>query len=399
MLFTRRVFCSSRHTVCVNAAGQALERFPSFSRTSISVRNQSRYTSTAAVEPVPVAPGDLPEELQAHQVSFDFDNIPVIDLGKAEQGAAARSSLLSELRRATEEIGFMTVINHGVPFETKEAMLTKSREFFNLPQEMKDPFKQDRETVAGYVQNGMEHLGNIHKGDTSGRTDCKETFDMSMFEYAPENEHADAWRWQSKESFPERDVPGFTHAMETYQAAALTLGMHLVDLIGEALFCSNSTAHNGKSKILWNACHRKTVCHHRLLHYPPLRNYTSEISTGAHIDYGLLTILATDAVSGLQVLNSKKNLWIHVFPCADGLVINFGHMLSAWTGGRAKAAVHRVVNVHAGKPRFSSPFFFRPALNTVLNPRDFDPEAEISTTTCREVLKMFYERSSLLTKT
>ena len=90
------------------------------------------------------------------------------------------------------------------------------------------------------------------------------------------------------------------------------------------------------------------VSHHRLLHYPPLQNYTSEISAGAHIDYGLLTILATDAVSGLQVLNSKKNAWIHVPPREDGLVINFGHMLSEWTGGRAKATVHRVVNAHAG---------------------------------------------------
>ena len=282
-------------------------------------------------------------------------------------------------------------------------MLEKSQEFFSLSQEKKNPFQQDRAAAIGYISTGMESLNNIHKGDTAGRTDCKEAFDMSTYEDAPENRVEGAWRWKQgqQQRFPELEVPGFTRAMETYQTAVLALGMHLVGLIGEALFPSTEDTTDedeDKSKILWNACDRKTVNHHRLLHYPPLSNFDTEISTGAHIDYGLLTVLATDAVSGLQVLNAKRNVWIHVPPREDGLVINFGHMLSTWTGGRAKAAVHRVVNVYDGKRRFSSPYFFRPALNTVLNPTDFDPEAEADSVTCRDVLEMFYTRSSLLQK-
>ena len=93
----------SHGAACFRFRDQPPRAVSSLSRTNILERNRARQSSSAAV---PVAPGDIPPELQAHTVSADFDHIPIIDVGKAAQGAEARADLLSELRRATEEIGF-----------------------------------------------------------------------------------------------------------------------------------------------------------------------------------------------------------------------------------------------------------------------------------------------------
>ena len=137
------------------------------------------------------------------------------------------------------------------------------------------------------------------------------------------------------------------------------------------------------------------MCHHRILHYPPLKDFENEISIGAHVDYGFLTILATDMVGGLQVLNSKKNVWVHVPPIENSFIINFGDMLARWTNNLIKATVHRVVNV-SGQERYSSPFFLRPSLSTVLNPKVHGGEDE--EVTCKQVLEGYYKTANLLKK-
>lgn len=189
--------------------------------------------------------------------------------------------------------------------------------------------------------------------------------------------------------------------MEMYQTQVLTLGLDLLALIGKALNLPDPN-------VIKNTCDDgAAVCHHRILHYPPLKDYHNEISIGAHVDYGFLTILATDLVGGLQVLNAKKQRWIHVPPRKNSFVINYGSMLAHWTKNKIPATVHRVVNLTT-RERYSSPFFLRPGLGTVLDPRAFDSDFVLNgnssddgsakAATCEEVLAGFYQRANLLKK-
>ncbi len=111
----------------------------------------------------------------------------------------------------------------------------------------------------------------------------------------------------------------------------------------------------------------------RLLHYPPgaaarmgaarkLDTPLGErwVMTGAHTDSGFVTLLWQDLTGGLQA-RAPSGEWIDVPPSEGGIVVNFGQLLSDWTGGRIKATEHRVYGGLA--ERFSVPFFFEPAVD------------------------------------
>ena len=84
----------------------------------------------------------------------------------------------------------------------------------------------------------------------------------------------------------------------------------------------------------------------RLAHYPDVPNPSGQLRFGAHVDtYGLgMLILDPEHPEGLQVL--VKSLhgeeWIDVPYIENSIVINVGALLSRWTGGLWKAAIHRV---------------------------------------------------------
>jgi len=60
---------------------------------------------------------------------------------------------------------------------------------------------------------------------------------------------------------------------------------------------------------------------------------------GAHTDYGVLTVLATDNNPGLQIYTEGK--WSHVKPVPGTFVINLGDMLERC------AAAHHAANISA----------------------------------------------------
>ena len=59
---------------------------------------------------------------------------------------------------------------------------------------------------------------------------------------------------------------------------------------------------------------------------------------GAHTDWGVLTVLATDENPGLQIFTEGK--WAHVKPVPATFVINLGDMLE-------RCAAHHAVIVNA----------------------------------------------------
>ena len=77
--------------------------------------------------------------------------------------------------------------------------------------------------------------------------------------------------------------------------------------------------------------------------------------TDPHTDYGLITLLATDGVAGLEV-RPRGGDWTMVDAPARSLIVNLGDMLARWTNDRYVSTPHRV----------SAPPLERPLLGAVL---------------------------------
>jgi isopenicillin N synthase-like dioxygenase len=94
---------------------------------------------------------------------------------------------------------------------------------------------------------------------------------------------------------------------------------------------------------------------------PPL---PGQLRSGAHTDYGSITILnGEDLPGGLQV-RTRSGGWIDVRTPPDHFVVNIGDLMMRWTNDRWLSNLHRVVNppLADGRhpPRLSIAFFNHP---------------------------------------
>ncbi|KZV25553.1 putative 2-oxoglutarate-dependent dioxygenase [Dorcoceras hygrometricum] len=82
---------------------------------------------------------------------------------------------------------------------------------------------------------------------------------------------------------------------------------------------------------------------------------------GAHTDFGLITLLATDDVVGLQICKDKDanpQIWEYVPPLKGAFIVNLGDMLERWSNCTFRSTLHRVVCT--GQERYSIAYFVEP---------------------------------------
>src|SRR5207245_1976577 len=101
--------------------------------------------------------------------------VPVIDLGPFLSGAAAEPPAVARaIARACEDIGFFTIVGHGVDAGLVRAMYDVSRAFFDLPLDDKQRVRRPTpEQSRGYIGVGEE---NLAYGVGTATTDLKEFF-------------------------------------------------------------------------------------------------------------------------------------------------------------------------------------------------------------------------------
>jgi isopenicillin N synthase-like dioxygenase len=74
----------------------------------------------------------------------------------------------------------------------------------------------------------------------------------------------------------------------------------------------------------------------RAINYPAQTEapLPGQLRAGAHSDYGTLTILLSENVTGgLQVLD-KSGVWLDVVSSPGAFVVNIGDMMQVWTNDR-----------------------------------------------------------------
>ena len=271
-------------------------------------------------------------------------DVPVVDLRAltATGDAAALASVAEVVDRACREVGFFSVVNHGVDIALVERLAALARTFFDLPTE-------EKEAVA-MVRGGTAWRGwfPLHGELTSGVADHKEGYYFGR-ELGPDDPRvAQGLPLHGANLFPRAPVAMRATVLE-YLDALEALGQQLTRIISIGLGLGP-----GELPARW---FRDPVTLLRLFRYPPADDAVTAPGVGQHTDYGFLTLLWQDQEGGLEVKTDDG--WVEVAPRADAFVCNIGDMLDRLTAGRYRSTPHRVRSPEA-RDRMAIPFFFDP---------------------------------------
>ena len=274
--------------------------------------------------------------------------IPTVDLSKFKSGdPELKAEFVRNIGKAFHEVGFVAVVNHGVPQDLIDRFFNASHDFFALPVDVK--LKAHLKGMAGqrgYTAFGVEHAKQ------SQVADLKEFFQIGQ-----QVEDGDPVKEEYPPNVEVPELPIFTKLGRDLYVSFEEAGNFLLQAI--ALFLNLDENYfqphikNGNSIL-------------RAIHYPPItQEPKSAIRAEEHEDIDLITLLVGASADGLQLLNEDGE-WVPIKATAGAIVINVGDMLQRLTNNYLKSTTHRVVNPPREKwsqPRLSIPFFLHPRSN------------------------------------
>ncbi len=268
-----------------------------------------------------------------------FTQIPVIDFAPFLEGTATeRQAVVEQIYAACHEVDFMYLRNIGIPKSLLANLLDQSKQFFDLPIEVKEQMARSSETNCGYVGMQKERL------DPKNPWDLKEAFNMGI---------QSVWL-PHQEVF--RDV-----VTEFYRLCTTDVAPNILRAFAIAL--------NQPEEFFTNKHSRHYFL--RMLHYPPIHQSPEpgQLRAGEHSDYGSITLLLQDGVGGLEV-QTRQGDWIAAPPIEDTIVVNVGDAMQRWTDDRLSSTPHRVavpLGADSQRSRYSIALFCDP-----------DPDVEIA---------------------
>ncbi len=264
---------------------------------------------------------------------MSFEKIPTIRLSDGVFKNA------EALRRARYGFVYLDPYPSALLRETMREAFARAEEFFarDIDEKMKCATKSGR----GYTREGAETLDV----ESSTSVDAKEGFYVGP----------DGAPWPD-------DFDEFRAAVEDYYDYAHRIARALLPTFAFALGLEYDYFDED-----FGFSH---ACVLRLLRYAPTPSKVDEgkFACGAHTDYGLFTLLATDSVPGLQVFDSETNEWIPVRPPREDMfVLNVGDLMQFWSDGAFKSTKHRVV-MDGDRERYSMAFFVEPNHACIITP-------------------------------
>lgn len=298
-------------------------------------------------------------------VEIDRD-IPCIDLTDFDE---RRPEIDDAIWRASAEIGFFQVVNHGIDAATVDRAFELAERFFALDD-------QAKATVARPEKSNSGWESKTQKRPSTGTLDQKESYQITTS------------RMDELELWPDDLlVPGFRSELEDFERANWRLAMRLLGCFARKL---------GFDADFFTAAHDPSSPHYqstlRLLHYfalTPEEAATGLWRAGAHTDYDCLTLLhQRPGQRGLQLCPGAEADpstrggaplgWTSVEPTKDTITCNIGDMLKRWSDDHLKSTLHRVRTPKGDEDlgaRFSIAFFAQANRDAVIQGpnRRYDP--------------------------
>ncbi|XP_042407810.1 2-oxoglutarate-Fe(II) type oxidoreductase hxnY-like [Zingiber officinale] len=258
---------------------------------------------------------------------------------------------VSLLKQACLDSGFFYVVDHGIDKKLMEEVFAQSKFFFDLPLDEKMKLLRNKKS-RGYTPTLDETLDP----DNQISGDYKEGYYIGV-EVSEDDPQAEK-PFYGPNLWPPADLlPGWRETMEIYHKEALRVAQAVARIIARAL---DLDADFFDSPVMLG----EPIATLRLLHYEgKITNPEKGIfGAGAHSDYGLLTLLATDDVIGLQICKDKDarpQVWEYVEPLSGAFIVNLGDMLERWSNGIFRSTLHRVIL--DGRERYSIAYFVEPS--------------------------------------
>lgn len=272
-------------------------------------------------------------------------SIPQVDLSLFIEGSKnEKLQFVQDLGKAFEDIGFVSVVNHGISDNLVTNFYSTVHQFFALPKDVKLQYEdKDSAGQSGYTSFGKEHAKHSDVGDLKEfwQFNQPNTSDDKIGQSIPKNPHV-------------KELPVFNEiGIELYKEFE-DAGRFLLRAI--ALYLNQDEFYfdeliEGGTSIL------------RAIFYPPIKSDPGKaVRAEEHEDINLITLLVGASAEGLQVLPKGED-WLPIHTGEGQIVVNVGDMLQRLTNGQLKSTTHRVVNPPKekwGEPRLSIPFFLHP---------------------------------------
>ena len=259
-----------------------------------------------------------------------FDSIPEIDIGPLfEDDTDAWLPVADAIAAASSTVGFFYISGHGLSPALLAKTFATSRRFFDLPMERKQAVSiLNSDKMRGYTGLLDENTDPDNDGDLHEAFDLAQDFAADSPEVA-----ADTYGWAVNQ-WP--DLDGFRPQIVEYYDAIVSLASVLYR--GFALSLGLAPDH-------FDPMLDRPIGELRLLKYPPqpADDERKVLGIGAHSDYDVFTILATDDNPALEIMSPTGD-WIPAPPIAGSLLVNCGDLLQRWTNDIYRSAMHRVIN-------------------------------------------------------
>jgi isopenicillin N synthase-like dioxygenase len=263
--------------------------------------------------------------------------IPVIDFAGYLSGEpASKAGTAARIRGAFEEFGFLYLRGHGLPSRILDDVFAQSCAFFDLPPETKA-------RASGYSPPGYSAL------DPTRPADLKEAF------RARYDRELSPTHWPA-------ELAGFAAAVEGFHLAGADLARQVMHAIALSL---------GLAEDYFDAAHAPHCGQTHLLHYPPLRAPAGpgQFRSGAHTDYGTLTLLFHHADAGGLEIQRPDETWVPAPSLPGAVIVNAADLLARWTNDQFRSVRHRVVlpeGALATRSRYSAVRFCEPRYDAVI---------------------------------
>ncbi|KQK08219.1 1-aminocyclopropane-1-carboxylate oxidase homolog 1 [Brachypodium distachyon] len=256
--------------------------------------------------------------------------IPTVDL------ALPHSATMPLVRAAARSCGFFLVTNHGVDAAVGSAV-SAVRAFHEQPLATRSAFYSP--TPVGSVT-----YSTIPIHPAAGTN-------INEIAILP-------WRDTLQARFGPPPAPELgklpascRDALEEYQKVMAGFGKEVAGLLSEALGVGAGRVESAMGVEGWMmACH----------YYPPCPEPSRVTGGIEHTDPSLFTVLAQDAVGGLQV-RLRDGRWADVPPVPGALLVNIGDVLKVVSNDEYTSVEHRVAIKSSQDARVSIALFFNPA--------------------------------------
>ncbi|KAL7254079.1 hypothetical protein ACSBR1_008472 [Camellia fascicularis] len=250
--------------------------------------------------------------------------LPVFDISQPLTAAS-----LSSLSLACKEWGFFHLANHGISKHLYRKLYSVSNHLFSLPSEVK------------------LKLGPLSTLKTYTPHFIASPFFKSLRVSGPD---FFATAQSSAEVVLDHQSSEFSEILREYGSQMTKLSQRIIEIV---LMCFGEDFER-KFELEFSNCHGYL----RIINYSPLECMKQKEAEGLgmHTDMSCITIVYQDEIGGLQV-RSKEGKWMDINPSDDTLVVNIGDLMQAWSNGKLRSSVHRVI-LKRPVNRFSLAFFW-----------------------------------------